>query len=190
MKGLHGFKRGDRFARAQELARWQNPRALDSVCIHKRSIFEPRQSAGGVGMKAKTRVLLLLFGLTLPYMIFVLVFALRFQQHPLPKWILYFAGCYFFGIIFLFPFLRRKVVAGAPPLSFDEKKAQNTLAVRSLRRLGYLFLLGPVFYFLDGGLTHNPWWATVLGLSWSVFLIWACFYQAKKIEIKVRQNAD
>ena len=141
-------------------------------------------------MKAKTRVLLLLFGLILPYMIFVLVFALRLQQHPLPKWILYIAGCYFFGTIFLFPFLRRKVLAGAPPLSFEEKKAQNTSAVRSLRRLGYLFLLGPAFYLLDGGLTHNPWWATVLGLSWSVFLIWACFYQAKKIEIKVRQNAD
>jgi len=50
-------------------------------------------------MKAKTRVLLLLFGLILPYMIFVLVFALRLQQHPLPKWILYIAGCYFWQAI-------------------------------------------------------------------------------------------
>jgi hypothetical protein len=139
-------------------------------------------------MKAKTRVLLLLCGLILPYMIFVLVFALRLPQNPLPKWILYVAGCYFFGSIFLFPFLRRKVLAGAPPLSVDEKKAQNRTAVRSLRRLGYIFLLGPVFYFLDGGLSHNAWWVNVLSLSWSGFLIRLCFYQAKKIEIKVRQS--
>ncbi len=42
-------------------------------------------------MKAKTRILLLFFGLILPYIVFALYFALRLPPHPLPKWFPYVA---------------------------------------------------------------------------------------------------
>lgn len=142
-------------------------------------------------MKAKTRILLLLAGLIVPYMIFVLSFALRLPPHTrtLPKWFTYVAACYFFGIIFSFPFLRKKVLAGAPLVPADEQRVQNASAARAVRLLGYIWLIGPVGYLLNGGPLRNPWWVSVLGLSWPVFLSWASFRAARKIELKTRQIA-
>lgn len=139
-------------------------------------------------MKPKQRILLLFIGLILPYMAFVLYFAMRLPQHPLPKWFPYVAACYFFGFIFLFPFLRKRVLAGAPPLAPEEQKVQSVSAARAMRRLGYIWLIGPVFYFLSGGPLREPWWVTVVGLSWVGFLSWASFRTARRIDLKARQS--
>jgi hypothetical protein len=139
-------------------------------------------------MKPKARILLLLIGLILPYTVFVLYFALRLPQ-PLPRWFPYVAACYFFGSIFLFPFLRKRVLAGAPPLSAEEQKFQNVSAARAARRMGYIWLIGPVYSLLSGGPFQEPLWVTVLGSSWVGFLSWASFRVAKKIETKARQEA-
>jgi hypothetical protein len=139
-------------------------------------------------MKPKARILLLLIGLILPYMVFVLYFALRLPQQPLPKWFPYVAACYFFGSIFLFPFLRKRVLAGAPPPSAEEQKVQNVSAARAARRMGYIWWIGPVFFLFSGGPFQQPWWVTVLGFSWVGFLSWASFRVAKKIEAKARQD--
>jgi hypothetical protein len=138
-------------------------------------------------MKPKARILLLLIGLILPYMVFVLYFALRLPQQPLPEWFPYVAACYFIGFIFVFPFLRKKVLAGAPPLSAEEQKVQNVSAARAMRRMGYVWWVGPVFYLLSGGPFQEPW-LTVLGFSWVGFLSWASFRVAKNIEAKARQD--
>jgi hypothetical protein len=139
-------------------------------------------------MKAKTRIVLLIIGLILPYMVFVLYFALQLPQHPLPKWFPYVAACYFFGFIFFFPFLRKKVVANAPPVSAEEQKAQSVSAARAGRMLGYIWLVGPVLYCLSGGPLREPWWVTFFGFAWAGFLSWTSFRIAKKAEMKARQN--
>ena len=139
-------------------------------------------------MKAKTRIVLLLFGLILPYVVFALYFALRLSQHPLPKWFPYVAVCYFVGCIFLFPILKRKVLVGAPTPSAQEQKTHAVSAARALRRLGYIWLLGPIFYLVSGGPSEEPWWVTALGLGWAGFLSWVTFREAKKFELRARQN--
>lgn len=141
-------------------------------------------------MKPKVRILLLLIGLILPYMVFALYFALRLPQHPLPKWFPYVAASYFFGSIILFPFLRKRVLVGAPSPSAEEGKVQSVSAARAARRMGYIWWVGPVFYLLSGGLFQEPWWATVLGFSWVGFLSWASFRVAKNIETKARQDTN
>jgi len=133
---------------------------------------------------ATTRILLLFVGLILPFIAFVLYFASK----PLPVWFPYAAACYFFACIFVFPTLKKRVLAGVPAPTPEEQKAQNISGARALRRLGYIWLIGPVFYVLSGGPIRNPWWATVLGLSWAGFLSWISFHEAKKLDVKARQQ--
>jgi len=140
-------------------------------------------------MKAKTRILLLLMGLTLPYMVFVLIFALRLQEQSFPRWFVYGAACYFFGSILLFPFLRKKVLAGAPALTVEEQKVQRSSGVRAARRMGYVWWIGPIFYVLSGELTLEPWWASVLMFCWIGLLSWGSFRFARNLEAKAKQNA-
>lgn len=80
------------------------------------------------------------------------------------------------------------MVAGAQPLRAEEQRAQTVSAARAARMLGYIWLVGPVFYFLNGGLFREPLSVSVLGLSWVGFLSWASFRAARNIEVKARQN--
>ena len=140
-------------------------------------------------MKTKTKIVFLLFGLILPYMGFVLYRALAHPENPFPKWFLYAAPVYFVGAMVPFVLLRKRILAGAPRLGVAEQNAQRLAAARAARRLGYIWWIGPIFYFFDGGL-RQPVWTTILGLFWVSFLTWMCFREAKKIEeAKVLQNA-
>jgi hypothetical protein len=139
-------------------------------------------------MKPKTRILLLLVGMILPYMVFVMYFVSRLPQEPLPKWLPYVAACYFFGSILSFPFLRKRVLSGSPPPNAVEQKVQSVSAARAARRMGYIWWIGPAFYLLSGGPFQEPRWVSVLGLSWVGFLSWASFRVAKKIERKACQS--
>jgi hypothetical protein len=141
----------------------------------------------GVVMKSKTKILFLLFGPIFPYMGFVMYRALVHPENPFPKWFLYAAPCYFVGAIALFVVLRKKILASASPLGLAEKNTQRLAAARSVRRMAYIWWVGPVFYFLNGGL-GEPVWTTILGLCWVGFLSWVCFREAKKIEAKVLNN--
>jgi hypothetical protein len=138
-------------------------------------------------MKPKTKILFLSFGLMFPYMGFAMYRALAHPENPFPKWFIYAAPCYFLGAMAVFVLLRKWILASASPLGLPEKNAQRLAAARSLRRAGYIWWVGPIFYFLDGGLSV-PAWTTILGLCWVGFLSWVCFREAKKIEAKVRQN--
>ena len=139
-------------------------------------------------MKPKQRILLLLFGLLFPYMVFELYFAVRLPKHPLPVWFPYVAAPYFFGSILLFPFLKTLVLRGAAPQAPEEQRVQRVSAARAARMLGYIWLIGPVYYILSGGLSQEPWSVTLFGFSWVGFLSWASFRSARTIEKKSRQN--
>jgi hypothetical protein len=139
-------------------------------------------------MKLKTRTTFLLLGLIFPYSVFVLYFVLRLPQHPLPGWFLYVCVGYIVGLILVFPSLRKRVISGAPPLGPEAQKAQQISSARALRRLGYVWLLGPFFYYMEGGFSDEPHWVSLLGLLWVGFLIWATFRAARKMELKAGQN--
>lgn len=139
-------------------------------------------------MKPKAKILALIVTLLLPYMGFVMYRAFTHPHQLFPTWFLYVGPCYFIGSIILATVLRKKIMAGAQTLRPEEQKTQNIAAARAARRLGYIWLIGPVYYLLNGGLFREPWWFTVLGLSWVGFLVWASFRVARNIELKARQN--
>jgi hypothetical protein len=140
-------------------------------------------------MKPKQRILLLILGLTLPYMAFVMYVVLRLSPgQPLPKWFPYVCLCYFLGFMLLFPFLRKRVLATAPRMSSEEQKTESVKGARAARRLGYILCIAPAFNLLTGAAFRQPLWTTLLGYSWVGFLIWACFNAAKKMELKARQG--
>jgi hypothetical protein len=141
-----------------------------------------------VPMKPKAKILVLMLGLMLPYMGFVLYRAFTHPQHPFPNWFLYVGPCYFVGSIVLAAVLRKRMIAGAPKQDSAEQNTQSASAARAARRLGYIWLIGFVFYLLSGAPLKEPVWVSLLGLSWVGLLIWASFRTAKKIEMKARQN--
>jgi hypothetical protein len=141
-------------------------------------------------MKLKTKLLFLVLGLILPYMAFVVYRVATHPNHPLPDWFIYVAPCYLFGSMLVFLLVRKRFVANAAPLAPSERQAQGITSARSFRFLGYIWLIGPVGYLLNGGFRQLPPWPAMLGLSWVSFLSWACFYQARKIESRLRQDME
>ena len=77
------------------------------------------------------------------------------------------------------------VIRKLPPVTKDPQviRSNQVRAASSLRRLGWIFVAGLIFgtlNLLGGGLREAPWWAALIGIGWSVFLIWACFWTAKR----------
>lgn len=77
------------------------------------------------------------------------------------------------------------VIRKLPPVTTDPQviESSQVRAASSLRRLGWIYLAGLILgtlNLLGGGLRDVPWWAGLIGLGWSAFLIWACFWMAKR----------
>ena len=141
-------------------------------------------------MTQKTRLLILLFSLILPYMALAVYMALTLRGNIVPLWFRYVAPCYLIVAVSVFIVGRKKILASSPAPSLAEQNKRNLSGAKAVRRLGYIWLIGPLFYLLDGGLKTNPVWVTVLGFSWAGFLSWASFHQAKKMELKARQDSQ
>jgi archaellum biogenesis protein FlaJ (TadC family) len=137
-------------------------------------------------MKPAVKILLLLLALMVPYMGLVMYFAFRLPQQHFPTWFLYVAPIYFFGSILLAVVLRKRMPDDATQEELQKRKRS---AVRAARRMGYIWLMGPVIYILLGGPLREPVWTTVLGLSWAGFLSWASFRIAKKTEKQLGQDS-
>jgi hypothetical protein len=143
----------------------------------------------GVRMTRNTKVRILLFSLILPYAALAAYMALTLRGNTVPMWFPYTALCYLGVAVSLFIFGKKRIVASSPAPDIAEQKKQNISGAKAVRRLGYIWLIGPAFYVLDGGLKTNPIWATALGFSWAGLLSWASFRQAKKMELKARQDS-
>lgn len=77
------------------------------------------------------------------------------------------------------------IIRKLPPVTTDPQAIRNNQvrAASSLRRLGWIYVVGLVIgtlNILSGGLKEAPWWAAVIGMGWSAFLIWVCFWTAKR----------
>jgi hypothetical protein len=110
-------------------------------------------------MKPAVKILLLLLALMVPYMGLVMYFAFRLPQQHFPTWFLYVAPIYFFGSILLAVVLRKRMPGDATQEELQKRKRS---AVRAARRMGYIWLMGPVIYILLGGPLREPVWTTVL----------------------------
>jgi RsiW-degrading membrane proteinase PrsW (M82 family) len=82
-----------------------------------------------------------------------------------------------------------------PPLTRGPKQiyAIQQKAGKPFRRLGYLFIGGFVvtlFNYLSGGLKGMPPWGAVFMFCWGGFLIWGCFWMAKRYESSVASRSD
>ena len=141
-------------------------------------------------MTQKTKILILLFSLILPYVALAAYMGLTLRGNTVPMWFPYAALCYFVVAVYVFIFAKKRIVASSPALDIAEQKKQNISGAKAVRRLGYIWLIGPLFYSLDGGLKANPAWVTCLGFAWAGFLSWASFHQAKKMELKARQDSQ
>jgi len=66
---------------------------------------------------------------------------------------------------------------------FRSRYGTTKVPGRAVRRLGYLWVFSLGLFLLSGQQLQQPWWATVLGLSWSGFLIWGTFGLASKTDL-------
>jgi hypothetical protein len=69
---------------------------------------------------------------------------------------------------------------------FEQSYRERHPRAGTMRKMGYFWVFGLFMFFLVGGPAMEPWWATPLGLSWSGFLIWITFREAKKFEARDR----
>ncbi len=64
----------------------------------------------------------------------------------------------------------------------QEIRSNQLRAAGSLRRLGFIYVLGFAFGLVSlfsGEFNDLPIWGRILGFCWSGFLIWACFWAAR-----------
>jgi hypothetical protein len=89
----------------------------------------------------------------------------------------------FLGCIFFTPFILKRL----PPVTTNpqEIRSRQLRAVRSLRRMGFLYALGLVFGLIllfFGEFKDLPPWGRILLFCWSGFLIWGCFSLARRLK--------
>jgi hypothetical protein len=79
------------------------------------------------------------------------------------------------------------IVRKLPPITRDPEQIReyHVKAASSARRLGWIYVAGLVFgtlHLLSRGAKGIPWWAVVLILGWSGYLIWSCFWIANRFK--------
>jgi hypothetical protein len=87
------------------------------------------------------------------------------------------------GCIFITPFILKRL----PPVTTNpqEIRSHQLRAVRSFRRMGFLYALGFFFGLISlfsGEFKDLPAWGRILLFCWSGFLIWSCFALARRLK--------
>jgi len=87
-------------------------------------------------MQSKNKIRALILGLVVPYFAFVMYFALRIQEHPLPTWVPYFGMTYLLGTMVLVTVVSRRIGRGMQPKTAVESSPPVRIAARAW--MGYL----------------------------------------------------
>jgi hypothetical protein len=87
------------------------------------------------------------------------------------------------------------VIRKLPPVTRDteEIRGHQFKASRAARRMGWIYVAGLVLgtlNFLSGGANGIPWWGIVLAMGWSGFLIWSCFWIARRLKRAAASQPD
>lgn len=78
-------------------------------------------------MSPRAKVLSLMFGFALPYVVFVMYFALQLPNRPLPTWFPYFGAAYLFGTILIVAVAAPRLSRGTTPVqqNINQLPSQN-----------------------------------------------------------------
>jgi len=87
------------------------------------------------------------------------------------------------------------VIRKLPPVTRNtgEIRGQQFKASRAARRMGWIYVAGLVLgtlNFLSGGANGIPRWGIVLVFGWSGFLIWSCFWIARRLKKAAASQPD
>jgi hypothetical protein len=170
--------------------RAKRTKLFTDYCRYILGLCYPPSKMRIVRMTHKTKILTLLFSLILPYVALAAYMGFTLRGNTVPIWFLYAAPCYLVVAVSVFILGRKRILASSPAPGIAEQKKQNISGAKAVRRLGYIWLIGPLLYLLDGGLKAHPAWLTFLGFAWAGFLSWASFRQAKKMELKAHQDSE
>jgi hypothetical protein len=100
-------------------------------------------------MKPRTKILVLIFSLIVPYMALAMYFVLRIGEHSLPTWFPYFGIFYILGTMIFVMLFSRRISRGAPP--------------------------GPAAKPRPAALWLARTWSAYLVIIWSGFFIWGAY---------------
>jgi hypothetical protein len=92
--------------------------------------------------------------------------------------------------IALFIYLRRKILAPAPPSPPAQEKAQLLKGARSLKFLGWILLLNDIYQTTSLDYSRESVGSTIAIFSWGFFLIFCCFWYARKISLQAQAISD
>ena len=96
-------------------------------------------------MKPAHKTVLVLMVLLLPYMAAAIYASQHIENGRFPMSILRGMLTYLVCAIALFVYLRKKILAAAPPSPPSEKKSQLLKGARSLKLLGWILLLNDIY---------------------------------------------
>jgi hypothetical protein len=128
--------------------------------------------------------------LLLPYMAAAVYASQHIENGRFPMPILRGMLIYLVCAIALFVYLRKKILAAAPPSSPAEKKSQLLKSARSLKLLGWIFLLNDIYQATRWDYAHESAAETIALFSWGFFLVFGCFWYARKISLKAQAISD
>lgn len=100
-------------------------------------------------MQPRTKIIVLSCVLLLLYMAFVVFFAVRSEEHPLPTWFPYFGMSYILGSVLLVGIVSRRIYRGTPSETAQEPS-------------------------LTGGAWARGWMARLV-LFWSALFLWGAY---------------
>jgi hypothetical protein len=87
------------------------------------------------------------------------------------------------------------IIRKLPPISKDpqEIRGHQVKASRAARRMGWIYVAGLVLgtlHVVSGGAKGIPWWVIVLLSGWSGYLIWSCFWIARRFKAGAARQPD
>ena len=104
----------------------------------------------GATVKPKNKILVLIFGLLLPYFALVMYFVLRIQGHPkeqpFPSWFPYFGITYLLGTILLVSVVGRRIARSAQANSPPNVKPRPAVRIAIRAWAGYLVAVWCIFF--------------------------------------------
>jgi hypothetical protein len=97
----------------------------------------------------------------------------------------------FLAFIIGLPLVIRKL----PPVTNNPQviKSNRIRAASSLRRLGWTYVAGLIIgtlNLLTGGLKDAPLWAGFIAIGWIAFMIWVCFWAAKRYRTAAAESQE
>jgi hypothetical protein len=141
-------------------------------------------------MKPAHKTVAVLMALLMPYMAAAVYVSQHIENGRFPMTILRGMLIYLVCAIALFVYLRKKILTAAPPSPPSEKKSQLLKSARSLKLLGWILLLNDIYQATRWDYAHESAAEMIALFSWGFFLVFGCFWYARKISLQAQAISD